>query len=334
MSSTQALSALSSLPVISSLVAYVRAVDASRYRAIVLALIVVWMIQVLADIFWMLVPEPKTKPLSKFEVASGSSSSASSSSQSSQKADVAMMQSWSLFGDFEAEEVEAEIINDVPEDVDLDAKETRLNLKLMGVMQISAPNSGYAIIEAQSKSELYKVGDSIPVSRGVSLSKVLSDRVIIDNNGSFESLFLWDEAAQAPKRPTNVKAPEKKKARSSKGRSKRNIDLRGDKRITAKASEFKQKLVDDPSSLMNIMRVSPAKDSSGNVFGYRVSPGSDPELFKAVGLQSGDVVISINTMPVDNDNALQIYQDITTGTEATFEVQRGNEIVTILVAAE
>ena len=111
MSSPQALLALSSLPVISSLVAYARTVEAAKYRAFILALVVFWMIQVVADIVWMLIPAPETKPLAKIAVFSNRKTSSSSAvSSKAEQADIEMMQSWALFGDFKAEKCKIEIM--------------------------------------------------------------------------------------------------------------------------------------------------------------------------------------------------------------------------------
>jgi len=326
------MSTLTSLPGISQAVQAMAAVPAAKYRAVVLVLCIVYLLSLAADIVWKAVPSPESKPLAFENKAGSSRSNSQSSAQATQTyVDIKSMQSWQLFGNaIETPEPVAAIVQD---DVDLDAKETRLSLKLMGVMQSDNPNRGHAIIEHQNKSELYAVGDPIPVSRGVSLSKVLIDRVIIDNNGSFESLFLWDEESQSVKRPTTKSTTSTKQ--NTQAKKTRKLDYRNNRELTSIAAGYKKKLLSDPMSLTNVIRFSPAKDGNGESIGFRISPGKDRQQFKAFGLKSGDVVQAVNGVSLtDPANAMQVYQDMQSASEASFDILRGSENISLIVNLE
>ncbi len=73
--------------------------------------------------------------------------------------------------------------------VPITAPETRLNLKLNGIIASDGKNTAGAIIEKSAgKQEYFSIGDSI--SNGVSLKEVYKDRVILSRNNRLETLSL------------------------------------------------------------------------------------------------------------------------------------------------
>lgn len=320
------LAALLSVPVFAALITRLRQIPISKLRTSLLFIVVIWLLLILADIVWLVAPQPLLKPLEPVNASSSDYGQSSNNMPQKSMVNVNIMKEWSLFGSFELEAVEA--VSAQPDDVDLEAKETRLSLKLLGIMQSSDPSRGHAIIQHQSKSELYAVGDPIPVSRGVTLSKVLSDRVIIDNAGNFESIFLWDEANQKVLRPSAKKAAKPQKAKDK-------IDHRGNAELTKIASQYKQKLLADPMSMADVMRFSPSKDSNGDLQGYKVSPGRDRKNFKAFGLKSGDIITAVNGIELNTQsNAMKVYQDLTSASEASFDILRRGESLNLSISLE
>jgi len=67
------------------------------------------------------------------------------------------------------------------------ATPAKADLKLTGTLATADPRSGIAIIREQGKSNAYSVGDSLD---GASLWQVYKDHVILERDGSFESLSL------------------------------------------------------------------------------------------------------------------------------------------------
>lgn len=310
-----------------SVVHALKLLPVAKVNAWVFFLCALYLLNMGADLVWRFVPIQAPAALQSQNSRAQSSfarSNASASKQGQQKSDVAAMQAWHLFG--EANAVDEVVINDLPNDVDENAKETRLSLKLLGIMQSDNPLNGHAIIEYQSKSDLYAVNQALSVGAGVTLSKVLVDRVIIDNRGSFESLYLWDEKTQSTIKPTRANT-------SLSRNTPKVVDHRDNQDLTEMAQGYKQQLLNDPMALAEVIRFSPAKDSNGELQGYRIRPGKHRKQFKAFGLKSGDIVKAVNGVELsDPSNALELYKGLRTATEASFDIERGGQVISLVVS--
>lgn len=91
--------------------------------------------------------------------------------------------SMNLFGQYNAQPkaVEATVKKDAPQ--------TRLNLKLVGVVASSDPQSAFAVITNNGKQNTYGVNEVVDGTR-VTLKAVYNDRVIISNSGRDETVML------------------------------------------------------------------------------------------------------------------------------------------------
>ena len=78
--------------------------------------------------------------------------------------------------------------------------------------------------------------------------------------------------------------------------------------------------------------MSAVNDENG-IYGYRVAPGSDATAFKALGFESGDIVTAVNGLDLsDPANTVSLYQSMRDATEATFELKRGDTMLTLSVS--
>lgn len=307
------------------------AVPLDKLRHGFLLLISVWILSMLADVFWHLMPEPSAGvPSAMLASYSPATTTRRDARQAQEKlaVDVETMQSWHLFG--KAEEVQVQEPVDtmatLPDEAELDAKETRLQLKLLGIMQSNIAGRGHAIIEHASDAGLYRVGDTVPGGRNVTLSRVLQDRVIIDNRGTPEALILYDQEERQSRA-----APPPRQTPATRAQS-RVLDRRDDSRLTEVASQYRQQLMSNPMSLADVIRVSIARDNSGNVLGYSIRPGRDREQFAQFGLQSGDIVTEVNGVPLDDPaQAMQLYRQLGDATEASLKILRGSEEINVIV---
>lgn len=75
----------------------------------------------------------------------------------------------------------------------IDAPETRLNLKLRGILAADEPSLSRAIISSGSDDKVYAVGASLP--GGATVEAVLADRVLLRRAGRLETLRLPRESA-------------------------------------------------------------------------------------------------------------------------------------------
>ncbi|CAB9495886.1 type II secretion system protein GspC [Alteromonas macleodii] len=241
-----------------------------QLHTIVVVLLSLYLIAFAAKLVWRIIPEPQlsaTPTVSRAPVISSSSGKSG--------VNIAKIQQLNLFGNAAAKP--AEPVAEVT-----DAPETRLNLTLTGVVASSEQEAGTAIIENRGSQAVYGLGDKIE-GTNATLQKVYNDRVIIKNGVRNETLMLdgidYDEAnrrreTQARQRP----APKQEEDKSQ---------------LSEEALEATAALRERPASFTDFISISP-KTEEGQLIGYQVSPGKEPELFKSAGLQAGDVITQIN----------------------------------------
>lgn len=275
----------------------------------------IFILFVLTQFIWLFLPpgEPLDMPA---DIISAPPSSAPIA-----QVDVASIQSLHLFGELGLQTaVEAEPAAIDPS-LGENAKPTRLNLQLLGVVYSSEPSEGLAVIVYQNKQEQYEVGDKLPVGR-VSLVKVLTDHVIIDNGGQYESLWLFEEQSKQAGKRSAVQRTARPKV----------TDMRGDADVDNLAQDYRQRLYKNPTSLAEAIRVSPAQ-KAGKMIGYRVSPGKDRKQFAQFGFKNGDIVTGINGIVLDDPaQALEVYKIMRSAQQASFTVDRNGNPVEIVVS--
>ncbi|MDC3332891.1 type II secretion system protein GspC [bacterium] len=274
-------------------------------------LLAVWLVIALSQLVWVLIPDESPSnivPAAVVPVVKSNSSTI----------DLDGLKALDVFG--AAGLVAMSPIDDVPasDDVDLDAKRTRLDISLEGVANSSVPEEAVAIVVYQGKHEQYFLGDKLPVSGRVILAKVLSDHVIIDNNGTYESVWLYEEGKLAI-------SANKPSLKSTAGRS-------TSKKLTSTAERYRKKLYSNPQSLMNVVRVQAARKNN-QMIGYRVRPGTDKELFDSFGFKPNDIVTSVNGIMLNEPSSnLKVYKLMRTAQEATFMIDRNGVSQEIVVS--
>ena len=210
-----------------------------------------------------------------------------------------------LFGEWPAERPEP--VAEAP----IEAPETSLRLTLRGVYQ--GGGNGFAIIaDAGGKDETYRVGDALP--GGATLEEIYPDRVILKRNGRLETLRLPREGEAG------------RTGRTMHGDDRGRSAAAGRLQVPPKAGEvlarYRQRLLDDPQSVMDVVRAEPYR-RGGRIVGYRVYPGRDRELLAKVGLQPGDVITEVNGLGLDNPlNGLEIMRGLQTASQVSVKVLR------------
>lgn len=216
--------------------------------------------------------------------------------------------------------------------IERDARETRLALTLTGIVASTEDGTGNAVIKSGATEQVYAVADVLPASGQVVLAKVMPQQVVIDNNGTYELIKLYEGPMVAmPTRPTRKSteavstdqiAPINKSATSPTADS-------ADR--SALASQYRQQLYNNPEALASAVSVSPVREE-GQIVGYRVAPGQDRAAFDTFGFQEGDIVTAVNGLVLsDASNSIKLYQMMREATEATFDIQREGGNVTLSV---
>ena len=206
------------------------------------------------------------------------------------------------------------------------APDTRLNLKLRGVLASSDPALAIAIIaDGKGKEDAYTLEAKLPGN--AVLKEIYADRVILEYRGRLEALRLPKEVIAkfgSTNGPTTAKRGSGVRPgfKASPTRSVRNADT------SALLRQYREAMISDPQSLMNLVSASPVVNkATGKLKGYRVQPGKDRKLLRKFGLRKGDVVTAVNGVSLDNPiKALEIMRDLSTASSVSLDVERNGQM--------
>ncbi len=182
------------------------------------------------------------------------------------------------------------------------APQTSVPLVLTGVIATENPETGLAILgENAASAKFAAVGDTVP--GGVKLHSVYNDRVILDRNGTLESLMLPRQSsmpasgvAQPPPVMPTAENPI--------------------------VDRMRQLIANEPGAISEIMRPQPVF-AQGKQRGFRVYPGRNRQAFIRLGLRPGDLVTAINGTPLDDPSRGQeIFNTLGSSSEAHVTVMR------------
>jgi general secretion pathway protein C len=298
--------------------------NARRLRQVFLCLLAVWGMLALTRLLWAFLPaaEPAaTAPPKVLNPASTGHARAVAT-----PVDIDRMVAWHLFGEAGAPAPVAAAPEAVAPansraGIEEGAKQTRLQLKLRGIVASTEDGLGHAIIEYQNQQAVYAVEDKLPVPGQVKLAKVMPQQVVLDNGGTYELLALFEESSLGTAASAKVSAP----APSAQ------IDKRGDAEATRLAQGYRERLYQNPQSLADVINISVVREGDA-MLGYRVTPGKDQEQFTKLGFKAGDLVTSINGVSLDNPaNTMVLYNTMRDAGEAVIELQRDNQPLTLSV---
>lgn len=253
-----------------------------------------------ARLSWLLWPdadtEPPPPPALSLDDAGGSGDTGP---------DYQRIASAHLFGEATAEKEETETPREAPE--------TQLDLTLRGVLAGDDGTSGLAIIAAGGDPDaLFRHGDELP--GGAVIDAIYGDRVILMRNGRHEALNLPEDSLGAGTE-TATQSPSG------------NTQTAGDGSL----QRYRDRLRRDPGALQRMLQPVPVRDANGNLTGFRIE-GGNRELLSAAGLESGDVVTSIDGIALENQQAaMRALQRLGNASRVTLTVTRnGNRRQVVL----
>ncbi len=170
---------------------------------------------------------------------------------------------------------------------------TSLALKLFGVRMNMATGQGSAIIETTNGVQSsFAVGEEI--EPGVTLKMVSFDNVTIERGGVAEQIFLDQSVAAPVAQPTGAAIPPGDSSGSS--------------------------------LLANSIEISPRAEN-GKINGMTLNPKGDGALFRAAGLEPGDVLTAVNGKPVSDGE--DVRSILAGGGTVSLEVERGGRRMTV-----
>ena len=250
-----------------------------------------------------------------------------------------------IFGDISA----APVVEKETKPSNEPAKETRLPLTLLGVFQAEHAEESAAIVAQKGKAGLrYAVGQTMPGN--AELVEVLADHIILRRAGVRETLRF-------PKTDTMISSVDGSQTLANSGTNGRSGSINqsnsrsprsvGQAKITPPSrsragsrgasgtrnsqiptsakelvAQYRDKLAQDPEGTLNSIGVEPV--SAGNAQGYKLGGLANSQYLRNTGLQSGDVLLSVNGQPVGDIQLDQLrINNVLSEGSARLEVMRG-----------
>jgi general secretion pathway protein C len=219
-----------------------------------------------------------------------------------------------------------------------DAPETKLNLELQGVFNADVAEDSTAIVaELNKNGELYRIGDRLPGN--AILDSVFSDHILIRRGTKLEKLLFSDSkirqqftrtsanSATAQNQPLAQNSPTtrlqqvRERIAERKQSALSNPQNQPRSKIREYVSALQKRISDDPAGLLTELGVSAVE--SGSNKGYRIGSEASQQALAQAGLQSGDVVLSVNGQPVGNViNDQNLINQAMNSARVRVEVQR------------
>lgn len=202
------------------------------------------------------------------------------------------------------------IVQDVPE--------TSLNLQLDGLrMSTEGGGAGNAIIRTPNGiGTNYRLGDQI--LPGVTLQRILSDRVIINRDGADETLMLGGRGAGL-----SVISDDSQIVTDG-GTAETTIGTNAESQEPAEVAGR----LTGPDQLFGAINAGPVM-TNGSLIGYRLNPIGSADIMRQAGLEPGDVLLQINGASVVNLDITDVIDRISAVQTAVLEVNRNGSQRTV-----
>jgi general secretion pathway protein C len=294
-----------------------------RVQQLLNVLLVIVLAWLLARTSWQLLPAPaqQSLPLPSRDALAVAPANGTVS--------LSALTGFSLFGKASAVPVKqtAPVVTEAPK--------TQLNVKLTGLVAVGAePDQGSAIIESRGSEATYAVNDTIEGTNAV-LKQVLSDRVLIQQAGRYETLMLdgfeYTKIAQANAGLGRLDEQQIDDASTDMAPVAEPMEIHP-LQVSEELEQRREELIAEPMKFFDYIRVSPHR-ANGQLAGYRLMPGKDPSLFAQLGLQPNDLAVEINGIALnDMQQAMNVINELRDAKEAAIKVEREGEIREILVS--
>lgn len=210
-----------------------------------------------------------------------------------------------------------------PEPEQVEAPETKLNLKLQAVMARGS-GEGYAVIgQGSGAGKVFGLGDDLFGS--ATLENVFGDRVIIDRSGSLETLRYEKLDSGGILQSVSIEDEAPASLQEALAQANQEVANGGDlqTQVQGMVNYVAQRANEDPEAFLNEVGLQPTEG------GYQVTRRA--RQLQMVGLRPGDVVTAVNDSPVGNvqNDQMLLNQVLQMGGELKIEIRRGSRSFTI-----
>ena len=304
------------------------------WRRISMGVLSLWLCYTLAQLVWVVMPQPKLAepPLN----LPGNAMFTASLAADRSNINIEELKSLELFG--KPGVAEPQPVIELP--TEITAPDTKLKLVLRGVAPSENEPSANAIIADGSRQELFFPQQELTIGpRGVTLMQVKVDRVILDNNGKLETLWLYQgkedfKRNDQPQYAQNIRRPP--------------IPVNNRPRVVSdqpgaeppeSTAEFINGLRPQENQLLptanqiksidDVIGISMYREG-GQLIGFRIRPKRNRQIFDELGLQPNDVVTAVNNVGLsDTSQAMQLYRSLGQTTQVSLEILRDGGTVNV-----
>lgn len=305
----------------------------AQLQSIVLCSVLIWSAFSVSALTWALWPSTKISPMPSSVVNPPTFVAARPGASNVVLDD---MLNLGLFGvsvdegDIEALDLQP---STVPDGIEKGARDTQLDLQLVGTLAGNEPDAGTAVIEVKGRQVTFSVGDELPIGTRVRLAKVLPTRVVLDNNGTYELLELFEDSASLfvpNEKPGPAAADRQPNVTNTQAVP---VKALGTSELGPKiAAEYRRKFYERPQSVSDLLTVQPVHGEEG-LRGYRVTPAKNIDDFKAIGFEPNDVIVGVNGLSLlDASNGARLYGLMRDAQEIIFDIERGSVPLTLTVS--
>ncbi|MEM8988529.1 MAG: type II secretion system protein N [Pseudomonadota bacterium] len=196
------------------------------------------------------------------------------------------------------------------------ARETTLNLELFGIRADEGGANGVAVIKGVDNQQgVYAVGEEIPgTAETVSIRRILPDRVILSRAGVLESLYFHNADPEAIRRASARTGTAQRTARPER---------------TALQAEQQSRIfaLDSADEWLSAVAIRPRLDGAP---GFVLAPGASRAVFDDLGLQQGDILLSVNGARIEGqESAIALAESLRDASSASVVVERNGAPVTL-----
>jgi general secretion pathway protein C len=210
---------------------------------------------------------------------------------------------------------------DEADDEPLVATETKLPLELLGTVASNDESvSNAAIMDRGSrKHQVVFIGDQLEAHPQVEVVAIYRRTVILDNKGKRERLDLREDEGQPASRGPARGSSRRAAARPTRDAQRGSIAQRIEQ--LSKASGGRT-----TAGLYSQARIVP-EWSEGEMVGVRLNQVKPGSLYEKIGIESGDVITTLNGISIDSPQASsRLLTEFTQAEEFTIELQGGEVI--------
>jgi general secretion pathway protein C len=212
------------------------------------------------------------------------------------------------------------------------AEDTRLDLQLQGILGSADHAHDRAIIAHKGSQGLFAPGDALPGGSRVTLERILEGRVILNNAGNYESLWLYESDQTAQPARTGAVSSSSAEPPVRAGAAPQAEPAAAPAPTAPAASAPRSAPASMTGTLADIVRFT-AEQKDGRLLGYRIAPGPAAQRFHALGFHDQDLVTAVNGVTMDNpSNALQVYRQLREGASARFDLQRDGASLSLTIS--